>query len=389
MRILLFLTVYLLHFSSFSQDRLSLILKAEDQLSAGDTTEALNTYKGVLEGFPRSFSATKRLSEVYYYLKDYHNAILYANIAIEIAEDYFFDSSEHNKTAQYRLDLADAHHLKGLIRMKQFRFKDALNEVNRALQFDSLNTAIQLDRAMIYLTANDLDSARYYLKPLKSQPEIRSKVLFSIANAYYKEKRLDSALYYYNQVVSYYPIFKAAHHYRGMVLTEMQRYRKAVEAYSTYIQLDGTSEEVFFKRAVLLNELADMTEALKDWSKVIELNPENQEAHRNRGLTYFQLGNYDKAIQDFDRALELEPDQAYTEINRGYSYYLLNDLKQALIDLNNGIKKMPRYYFGYYFRALVHLQLKNKKQGCSDAKRAAALGMQESTMDDLVLNKCF
>ncbi|MGD1958579.1 MAG: tetratricopeptide repeat protein [Fulvivirga sp.] len=389
MRILLFLTAYLLNFSSFSQDRLSLIIKAEDQLISGDTTEALNTFKNVLEDFPRSFSATKRLSEVYYYLKDYHNAILYVNIAIEIAEDYFFESGEHKNTAQYRLDLADAHHLKGLIRMKQFRFKDALNQVNQALQFDSLNTAIQLDRAMIYFTANDLDSARYYLQSLKSQPEIRSKVLFSIANAYYKEKRLDSALYYYDEVIHYYPIFKAAHHYRGMVLTEMQRYRKAVEAYSTYIQLDSSSEEVFFRRAVLLNELADMTEALKDWSKVIELNNENQEAYRNRGLTYFQLGNYDKAIQDFDKALELEPDQAYTEINRGYSHYLVNDLKQALMDLDNGIKKMPRYYFGYYFRALVHLQLKNRKQACNDAKRAAALGMAESAMDDLVLKKCF
>ncbi|MEO1099027.1 MAG: hypothetical protein AAFX57_14945, partial [Bacteroidota bacterium] len=83
------------------------------------------------------------------------------------------------------------------------------------------------------------------------------------------------------------------------------------------------------------------------------------------------------------------PDQAYTEINRGYSHYLVNDLKQALMDLDNGIKKMPRYYFGYYFRALVHLQLKNRKQACNDAKHAAALGMAESAMDDLVLKKCF
>lgn len=389
MRILSFWLLFLYPVLLLSQERLNSILMAEDQLIAGDTIVAVDTYKTVLKKFPRSFSATKRLSEIYYYLKDYHNAILYANIAIEIAEDYYHDEKNGNKTAQFRLDMADAHHLKGLVRIKQFRFNDALTEINTALSFDSLNYAIQLDRATVYLTANNLDSARHYLHQLKSQPEVRSKVLFSLANAHYKEKELDSALFYYNQVINSYPLFKTAHQYKGMVLTEMQRYRKALEAYSTYIQLDSSSEEVFFRRAVLRNELGDMTNALDDWTKVIELNEENQEAYRNRGLTYFQLGNYSKAIADFDKALELEPEQAYTEINRGYSHYLLDHPKKALSDLTNGIKKMPRYYFGYYFRALVHLQLKNKKEACRDAKRAMELGMKESDMDDLVLKKCF
>lgn len=389
MRIILFLLAYGYILSSFGQERLSSILTAENQLIEGDTTKAIDTYKQVLTDFPRSFSATKRLSEVYYYQQDYHNAILYSNIAIEIAEDYFYDGNKPDSKNQFKTDLADAHHLKGLIRLKQRRFNDALGEIKQAIGFDPLNHAMRMDRAMVFFTANRLDSARHYFHSLKFEPELRNKVLFSLGNSFFKEKNLDSALFYYDEVTRSYPLFKTAYQYKGLVLTSMQRYRGAVAAFSTYLTLDSLSEEVLFRRAVLFNELGEVNNALQDWTKVIELNNNNEEAYRNRGLTYFQQGIYDKAIKDFDKALELQPEQAYTEINRGYSYYLLNNPKQALTDLDNGIKKMPRYYFGYYFRALVHLQLKNKKQACNDAKRAAELGMQESAMDDLVLKKCF
>ncbi|MEM9857035.1 MAG: tetratricopeptide repeat protein, partial [Bacteroidota bacterium] len=328
-----------------AQDRLSLVLKAEDQLMTGDTALAINTYQSVLEDFSRSFSATKRLSEIYYYQKDYHNAILYSNIAIEIAEEFYYDKNSVDLKTRFKTDLADAHHLKGLIRLKQNRFNDALNEMRRAANLDPLNKTITLDKGMVFFAANNLDSARYYFHTLKQEPELRNKVLFSLGNSYYKVKNLDSAFYYYNEISLSYPLFKTAHLYKGMVLTAMQKYKRAVAALSTYLNLDSLSEEVLFRRAVLYNELGETDNALRDWARVIKINDTNQEAYRNRGLTYFQAGIYDKAILDFDKALELAPEQAYTEINRGYSYYLLDNPKQALIDLNNGIEKMPRYYF--------------------------------------------
>ncbi|MEM7109948.1 MAG: tetratricopeptide repeat protein [Bacteroidota bacterium] len=389
MRTIVSLLAYTSVLNAFGQESLSLILAAENQLLEGDTIKAIATYKSVLEDFPESYSATKRLSEVYYYQQDYHNAILYSNITIEIAQAHFYDENKPDNKMQYKTDLADAHHLKGLIRLQQRRFRDALKELEVATRFDPLNKAVILDRAMVFFTANKLDSARFYLHSVKSKPEMRSKALFSLGNSYYKEKNLDSALFYYEQVTHSYPLFKTAYRYKGMVLTTLQSYRGAVEAFSTYLKLDSLSEEVLFRRAVLYNELGEMSNALQDWTRVIQLNDQNEEAYRNRGLTYFQAGSFNKAIEDFDQALELQPEQAYTEINRGYSYYLLNNPKQALTDLNHGIEKMPRYYFGYYFRSLVHLRLKNKKQACKDAKRAAELGMQESAMDDLVLKKCF
>ncbi len=373
----------------YSQERLELIVDAENQLSKGDTLEAINTYKEALKKFPRSYTTTKRLAEVYYYQNDTHNGILYANIALEIAEDFFYEAEGNQSKEQFRKDLADAYHLKGLLRMKQYRFSDALKEFDQAIKIDSQNVALHMDKAMVYFQGNKIDSARYYLHKLKDIPEISSKALFTIGNSFYKEKNFDSALHYYNTVVERYPLFKTAYHYKGLVLTEMQQYLSAIEAFSKFIELDSMSEEAFFRRAVLYNEIGEMTKALNDWSRALLLNENNQETYRNRGLTYFQLGNYELAIDDFDKALAIEPKQAYTRINRGYSYYLIDQPRKALDDLNQGIEQMPRYYFGRYFRSLVHLQLKNKKAACQDIKKAVELGMKESDIDRILIKKCF
>ncbi|TRX52404.1 tetratricopeptide repeat protein [Fulvivirga sp. M361] len=388
-----------------SQDRLSMILESEKLINKGDTAQSITNYKKILEHYPQSFSATKRLAEIYYYQKDYYHAILYTNIALDITDNFLarqdellaknkqtMTSSErvesHQKTDQYLKDKADAHHLKGLIRLKQFRHADAIEELDMAIKVDSGNHSLYLDKATILIEKGVMTQARQYLHLATKDPLLRGKALFSFANSFYKEKRLDSALFYYNEVIKSNPLYKLAYQYKGLVLTEMQRYQQAQHAFTQFIQLDSTSEEIFFRRAVLYNELGEMTKALNDWDKVLTLNPENQEALRNRGLTYFQLGEYMEAIADFDKALEQAPGQSFTRINRGYSYYLLNQPDKALTDLNKGIEQMPRYYLGRYFRALVYLQKRKKKEACRDLKRAIELGMKEADIDRILIKKC-
>lgn len=391
--------------SAYTQDRLSMIHTAEHLINTGDTVNGISNYKEILAVFPQSFAATRRLAELYYYQKDYYHAILYTNIALDITDNFLSREDKilsghepslgtkktaelQTKRDQYLKDKADAHHLKGLIRLKQLRHEDALLEFDLALETDTANYSLYFDKAMVLLEKGNTREARSYLHKAMQSPSLKSKALFSLGNSFYKEKKLDSALFYYEAVTKVNPLFKLAYQYRGLVLTEVQRYHQAAQAYTEFIQLDSTSEEVLFRRAVIYNELREMSKALDDWNSVLTLNAKNQEALRNRGLTHFQLGEYRNAIADFDTALELAPEQSYTRINRGYSYYLLNEPEKALTDLNIGIKQMPRYYLGRYFRALVYLQKRKKKEACRDLKRAMELGMKEADVDRILIKKC-
>ncbi len=389
-----------------SQDRVQMIVKAENHLSDGDTTSAIEVYKETIHLFPQSFVATRRLAEIYYDLEDYYHAILYTNIALDVTDNHLNQQdsiqvknlrhwpqrdleAHEQKTQQYLLDKADAHHLKGLVRLKQLRYEQAIEELDKARAIDSANYSLYMDKATVLTEIGKHEEARENLYQAVKDPMLQNKARFNLGNLYYREKKLDSALHYYNMVIDQNPLFKLAYQYKGLALTEQRRYQEAALAYTRYIQLDDQSEEIYFRRAVLYNELGQLSKALGDWTKVLELNPDNQEAWRNRGLTWFQKAEYEKSVNDFDHAIELAPDQSYTRINRGYAYYLLNQPDKALTDLNKGIEQMPKYYLGRYFRALVQLQMRNKKEACRDVKKAIDLGMKESDIDDILLKKCF
>ena len=390
----------------YGQNRVEMIMQAENLLTGGDTTQAITIYKQILGHFPQSFVATKRLAEVYYSLADYYHATLYANIALDIVDNYLNQQDllttkgnsqrskselleQNEKTQQYLFDKADAHHLKGLIRLKQLKYDEALGEFDQAIALDTANYSLFMDKATVLTEMGKLPAAKQYLHKAANDAALESKAHFNLGNLFFKEKDLDSALYYYNSVIKLNPLFKLAYKYKGLVLTEKQRYAPAVQAFTRFLQLDNQSEEVFFRRAVLYNELGELSLALEDWSKVLALNPGNQEAWRNRGLSYFKKAEYQLAIQDFDEALALAPGQSFTKVNRGYAYYLLNQPQQALKDLDEGIKQMPRYYLGRYFRALVHLQLRKKKEACIDIRKAIELGMKEEDIDKVFFKKCF
>ena len=396
----------LYHAPAYGQKEVQTILKAENFLLQGDTSKAVTEYKQALAHFPQNFVVTKRLAELYYELTDYYHAILYTNIALDITDEYLNRQDlllaegkgqmskqeleeQTEKKHQYRSDKSDAHHLKGLIRLKQMKHDEALEELDRAIQLNASNNSLYIDKATVLTAMGKLPAAKKYLHKAAKEPLLAGKAHFSLGNLFFKEKGLDSALYYYNSAIQLNPLFKLTYKYKGLVLTEKQRYREAVEALTRFIQLDDRSEDVFFRRAVLYNELGESSNALEDWTKVLTLNPENQEAWRNRGLTYFKKAEYELAVKDFDEALSLEPDQSFTRINRGYSYYLLNHPNEALEDLNEGIKQMPNYYWGRYFRALVKLQLRKRKEACKDVRKAIELGMKEEDLDRVFLKKCF
>lgn len=388
-----------------AQDKIQLLWRSENLLAEKDTAKAIRGFEEVLKQYPQSYTACLRLAEIYNDQKDYHKAIQYCNIVIDITDDYIInaqhelDKNGHllfddelkdrqNKLKVYKLNQGDAHHLKGLIRVKQDRWEDAQSEFGKALILSPQDPDIKIDYALLKMDLGQLKDARQLIDKAIKDDTVSVKPYFNLANLHYKVGQYDSAFLLYDKVIGLKPEFRWPYLYQGHIYAQEEQYEQALQSYSTYLTLDSTSEEVYYRRAVILVELGKWEDALMDWNKVIEINSSNHEAWRSRGLTYFQLKDYTKAITDFDEALKLAPNQTYTIVNRGYSHYLNNDSKSALKDLNIGVDAMPNYYYGFYFRALVHLQLKNKKLACSDLKKALTLGMKETEVDKFLLKKC-
>ena len=80
------------------------------------------------------------------------------------------------------------------------------------------------------------------------------------------------------------------------------------------------------------------------------------------------------AIEDFNNAIRLKPDYAYTYNNRGIVYGELSQYQRAIEDFNTAIGLKPDYAKAYNNRALVYFNQKNIFSGCSNARKACALG---------------
>ncbi len=124
--------------------------------------------------------------------------------------------------------------------------------------------------------------------------------------------------------------------------------------------------------------------AIEDYNKAIRLKPGNieaSEAYNNRGNVYTKLGQYQMAIEDYNKAIRLKPDYAYAYNDRGIVYGELSQYQRAIEDFNTAIGLKPDYAKAYNNRALVYFNQKNIFSGCSNARKACALGNCEILED--------
>ncbi|MDE5932986.1 MAG: tetratricopeptide repeat protein, partial [Lachnospiraceae bacterium] len=107
---------------------------------------------------------------------------------------------------------------------------------------------------------------------------------------------------------------------QGNRYRDLKQYEKAVESYSSAIDMQSNNAQFYNDRGYAYWILGKYDEAIADYNRAIELNPEFVEAYSNRGVVYENLGEYDEALADCNKAIELNPEFANAYINRGFVY---------------------------------------------------------------------
>ncbi len=84
-----------------------------------------------------------------------------------------------------------------------------------------------------------------------------------------------------------------------------------------------------FKRGISVCDLGQYQKAIDDFTTAIELNPHYAEAYNHRGLTFDRLQAYQKAIDDFTTAIELNPHYAEAHHNIAITFKNLENSRSA------------------------------------------------------------
>lgn len=155
-----------------------------------------------------------------------------------------------------------------------------------------------------------------------------------------REKKINEAIYHYNQSIRINPKYHFTYNYRGTAYRNLGQYQCAI----------------------------------KDFNTAIDLKPHFAIAYINRGITYHRLGQYKLAIEDYNKAMPQKSYNAEVYNNRGAAYFNLGKYELAIEEYSKVIDIRHNYANAYNNRASAYLVLGNKKMGCYDAQKACLLG---------------
>lgn len=145
----------------------------------------------------------------------------------------------------------------------------------------------------------------------------------------------------------------------------------------------GTRAATYYYRGISYFLVGDTRRAIDDFSTVIELVPGAVGAYNNRGVAYKTLGKLDEAIEDFTKAIEIDCLFAYTDsdaayYNRGNTYALLGQYEEAVQDYTRAIEINSGYAEPFFNRAKTNEVLGNRQLAIDDYRMFLRLSQDPS-----------
>jgi Flp pilus assembly protein TadD/cell division septation protein DedD len=112
-------------------------------------------------------------------------------------------------------------------------------------------------------------------------------------------------------------------------------------------------EEDAFDKGLTLIGQHQYDKAIQAFSTAIEIIPQDYQAYNYRGVAWALKGNYDRALSDYNKALEIRPRYAEAYNNRGFARTQKGDLPNALNDYTRALKINPFFVDAYNNKAWV------------------------------------
>jgi len=206
--------------------------------------------------FPENTEALLKLSELYFLVQRYQEAIEFANKALKINEN-----------------LAKAYFIKGSIYRESGDTTRAISSLETAVEQDKNYTDAYFDLGVMYAARKN---------PL--------------------------ALEYYNNVLRIDPARAPARYARAKLLQDLGKIDEAIFEYESILKTEKSCDNCYYNMGALYLEIKkEPKKALVQFTKAIEVNHNFIAAYLARGYTYALLNDKISAKADYNMCLQLKP----------------------------------------------------------------------------------
>lgn len=238
--------------------------------------------------------------------------------------------------APYFLTLSDLY----FIANKTFNAKSALE---KCLSIEPDNVKAHLKLAEIYFIVKKYDEANNNLEAVFKIEPFNTKAYFMKGMIYKETGDTAKAVSAFQTVID-----KDQSEYNSYmqlgILYNAKNNALAEQYFTGALRLNPRSQEALYGRAMYLQEHNELDKAIQDYTTIIQINPQNKSAHFNLGyLHYTYLKVYDQAIKHYTDAITADPDYTEAYYNRGLSYEALGNIKAAKNDYEKALSLRPGY----------------------------------------------
>ncbi len=132
----------------------------------------------------------------------------------------------------------------------------------------------------------------------------------------------------------------------GDILRYDEQYDRAVEAYTTALELAGGNRPAdwrfYYVRGISYERNKQWELAEADFLRALELNPDQPQVLNYLGYSWVDMGmNLEPALEMIEKAVEQQPQDGYIVDSLGWAFYRLDRIDEAVDVLENAVQLRP------------------------------------------------
>lgn len=130
----------------------------------------------------------------------------------------------------------------------------------------------------------------------------------ALGSAFYKEGKLDRAVFHYLRALELKPHWPKAQHNLGLTLMDQGKFNEAIRHFEEVLRRKPDYERAHNNLGIALAKLGKLTEATEHFEAALLLQPQDADIHNNLANALAYQGKFDEAIRHYQTALQLKPD---------------------------------------------------------------------------------
>lgn len=255
---------------------------------------------------------------------------------------------------------AEVLHSLGILYTQQENFTEAVDYLQKAVQYQPRDPSIQLHLANVLKIQGLFSQAAQILEAAVRDYPDYVPAYNNLGTVYYAQAKLDDAIAAYRHAIAKHPNYIDAYYNLGLALTKKNLFTEAINIYKKILEHTPDHFAARFHLACILMQQTHIEAAIQEFLIIEAAQPFHFETQTNLATCFLKKGDLNKAKSHYLKALELRPEDTQILFNLGFISMQQGYVDSAIQHYQGAVMINPDYFaaqnnLGIAFLAKQHV----------------------------------